>query len=82
MRQSRLTAGWREQYCAALAAHSIGTDEYEVTVTLKVRGYDLEDVVARTFADPHCVAIRVQRAIGPNCRIGEIAPAHSGEIAF
>ncbi|HVO22178.1 MAG TPA: hypothetical protein VMW56_00970 [Candidatus Margulisiibacteriota bacterium] len=33
---------------------------YEVTVTLKVPSDDLEDVVARTFADPHCVDIRVQ----------------------
>ena len=37
-----------------------GPDEYEVTATLKVRGDDLEEVVARTFADPHCVDVRVQ----------------------
>ena len=37
-----------------------GFDEYEVTATLRVRGDDLEEVVARTFADPHCVDVRVQ----------------------
>ena len=79
MRQSRSSIGWRENYCAASAAYQIGTDEYEVTVTLKVRSHDLEDVVARTFADPHCVAVRVQRAIAPEYRI-DAAP--SAEIAF
>lgn len=37
-------------------------NEYEVTVTLKVGGSDLEDVVARTFADPYCVDVRVHSA--------------------
>lgn len=40
-------------------------DAYEVTVTLKVGGDDLEDVVARTFADPHCVDVRVQSTRTP-----------------
>ena len=42
------------------APGSARPDEYEVTATLKVRGDDLEEVVARTFADPHCVDVRVQ----------------------
>jgi len=37
-----------------------GPEEFEVTATLRVRGEDLEEVVARTFADPHCVDVRVQ----------------------
>jgi hypothetical protein len=40
---------------------------YEVTVTLKVASTDLEDVVARTMADPHCVDIRVHNAAHVPC---------------
>ena len=40
---------------------------YEVTVTLKVAGDALEEVVARTFADPHCVDIRVRTAARLPC---------------
>lgn len=46
--------------------------EYEVTVTLKVPGNDLEDLVARTFADPHCVDVRVQSAPWLGCRGDEV----------
>ena len=38
------------------------SNEYEVTVTLKVGSDDLEDIVARTFADPHCIDVRVHSA--------------------
>ena len=37
-----------------------GADDYEITVTLRVNGAHLEDVVARSFADPHCIDIQVQ----------------------
>jgi hypothetical protein len=40
---------------------------YEITVTLKVAGDDLEDVVARTISDPHCVDIRVHSAARLSC---------------
>jgi hypothetical protein len=35
------------------------TDTYEITVTLKVGSDALEEVVARQFADPYCVDVRV-----------------------
>ena len=35
---------------------------YQITITLKVAEDDLEDVVARSFADPFCVDVRVQSA--------------------
>lgn len=66
MAQSRLAVGCPENYCAATigthdhTSRNGGADEYAVTVTLRVRSHDLEDVVARTFADPHCVDVRVQ----------------------
>jgi hypothetical protein len=46
-------------------------NEFEVTVTLKVGSDDLEDVVARTFADPHCVDVRVHSATSVACRSEE-----------
>jgi len=44
--------------------------EFEVTVTLKVGSDDLEDVVARTFADPHCVDVRVHSTTSLACQSG------------
>ncbi len=51
---------------SALAIGSAAS-AYEVTVTLKVASADLEDVVARTMADPHCVDIRVHSAARVPC---------------
>jgi len=82
MRQSRSTIGWRESYCTALAPPHLSSDEYEVTVTLKVRSHDLEDVVAHTFADPHCVAVRVQRTLAPDYPLDEIAPAPMAQMVY
>ena len=55
MRQSALAIAWPES-------------AYQVTVTLKVASDDLEDVVARTMADPHCIDIRVHNAARVRCR--------------
>ena len=56
------SVGWQGIGHAVMTRARCGTesDEYEVTATLKVRGADLEEVVARTFADPYCVDVRVQ----------------------
>ena len=77
MAGSRFAVAWPDNYVTATIATFVagrlfsgdggaprgaGPDEYEVTATLKVRGDDLEEVVARTFADPHCVDVRVQSA--------------------
>jgi hypothetical protein len=58
MVQPELAADWPERYCPTHPGRA-GTETYEITVTLKVRGDDLEDVVARQFADPYCVDVRV-----------------------
>ena len=37
-----------------------GADDFEITVTLRVDGAHVEDVVAHSFANPYCVDIQVQ----------------------
>lgn len=58
---SALVAGWPES-------------AYEVTVTLKVVRDDLEEVVARTIADPHCVDIRVHSAARSSGWAAQVEP--------
>jgi hypothetical protein len=38
-----------------------GADEFEIKVTLRVDGAHIEEVVAHSFANPHCVDVQVQR---------------------
>ena len=57
-------------------AECTADDEYQVTVTLKVRSCDLEDLVARTFADPHCVdvSVRSTASTAPSLPRGDFPP--------
>lgn len=58
-----------------------GADAYEITVTLRVRSDDLEDVVARSFADPYCVDVRVQSTTRLRCGDVEVGCLQSDDQA-
>ena len=48
-----------------------GADDFEITVTLRVDGAHVEDVVAHSFANPYCVDIQVQNPTGAQRSVEE-----------